>query len=44
MVGTALMFTTRAGFFDQLPPGLTEYVGRLSEREAFQRAFQRTFG
>lgn len=44
MVGTALMFTTRAGFADQLQPGLGEYMGRLAAREAFQRAFKRTFG
>jgi glutathione S-transferase len=43
MVGTALMFTTRAGFADQLPPSLAEYVGRLGQRPAFQRAFQRIF-
>jgi glutathione S-transferase len=44
MVGTALMFTTRAGFADQLPPGLTDYMGGLSQRPAFQRAFKQTFG
>jgi glutathione S-transferase len=44
MVGSALMFTTRAGFADQLSPGLTNYMGQLAERPAFQRAFQRTFG
>jgi glutathione S-transferase len=43
MVGSALMFTTRAGFADQLSPSLTEYMGRLAQRPAFQRAFQRTF-
>jgi glutathione S-transferase len=44
MVGTALLFTTRAKLYDQLPPGLTEYWGRLAERPAFQRALKRTFG
>ncbi len=44
MVATALLFTTRAGFFDQLPSVLTEYTNRLSERPAFQRALQQTFG
>jgi glutathione S-transferase len=44
MVGTALLFTTRAGFFDQLPSALTEYTGGLRERPAFQRALQQTFG
>jgi glutathione S-transferase len=44
MVGSALMFTTRAGFADELSPGLTNYMGQLAHRPAFQRAFQRTFG
>jgi glutathione S-transferase len=44
MVGSALMFTTRAGFADQLSPGLTNYIGQLAQRSAFQRALQRTFG
>lgn len=44
MVGSALMFTTRAGFADQLRPALTDYVGQLAQRPAFQRAFQRVFG
>jgi glutathione S-transferase len=44
MVGTGLMFTTRAGIADQLPPSLTDYIGRLAQRPAFQRAFQRTLG
>ncbi len=43
MVGTALMFTTRAGIADGLSSGLTDYVGRLGQRPAFQRAFQRIF-
>jgi glutathione S-transferase len=44
MVGTALLFTARAGFADQLPPSLTDYVGHLRQRPAFQRALQQTFG
>jgi glutathione S-transferase len=44
MVGSALMFATRAGISDQLSPSLTDYMGRLAERPAFQRAFQQTFG
>jgi glutathione S-transferase len=44
MVGTALMFTTRARMTDQLPPTLTDYMDHLAQRPAFQRAFQRTFG
>jgi len=43
MIGTSLLFTTRAGLADQLKPGLTEYLGRLGRREAFQRAMERTF-
>jgi glutathione S-transferase len=43
MVGTALMFTTRAGIADQLPPSLIDYTGKLTQRPAFQRAFQRIF-
>jgi glutathione S-transferase len=38
------MFTTRAGFADQLRPALTDYIGRLAQRPAFQRALQRVFG
>jgi glutathione S-transferase len=44
MVGTTLLFTTRAGLADQLAPALTEYVGRLGQRPALQRTLQRTFG
>lgn len=44
MVASALMFTTRAGFADQLRPALTDYIGRLAQRPAFQRALQRVFG
>ena len=44
MVGTALLFTTRAGFADQLPQPLKDYSARLAERPAFGRALKRTFG
>jgi glutathione S-transferase len=44
MVGSALMFTTRVGIADQLSPGLTDYIGQLAQRPAFQRALQRTLG
>lgn len=44
MVGSALLFTTRAGIADQLSADLTEYLGRLGQRPAFQSALQRTFG
>jgi len=44
LVGTALLFTTRVGIADELAPSLKEYVGRLAERPAFQRAVKRTFG
>jgi glutathione S-transferase len=44
MVGSALMFTTRAGISDLLPTTLTDYIARLAQRPAFQRAFQRVFG
>jgi glutathione S-transferase len=44
MVGSALLFTSRVGIADQLRPALTDYVGRLRERPAFQRALERTFG
>jgi glutathione S-transferase len=43
LVGTALLFTTRAGFADELPQSLKDYTGRLAQRPAFQRAAQRTF-
>jgi glutathione S-transferase len=44
MVASALMFTTRAGFADQLRPSLTDYTAQLAQRPAFQRAMQRAFG
>lgn len=44
LIGTALMFTTRAGIADELAPDLKGYAARLGERDAFQRALKRTFG
>ncbi len=43
LVGTALQFTVRAGIADELPGTLKDYVGRLAQRPAFQRAVKRTF-
>jgi glutathione S-transferase len=42
MVGSALAFTIRAGRPDLLPESLQAYVGRLRERPAYLRAFERT--
>lgn len=42
MVGSALAFTVRAGRPDLLPESLQSYVGRLRERPAYERAFERT--
>jgi glutathione S-transferase len=42
LVGTALAFTARAGFADELPSNLKDYVERLAQRPAFQRAAERT--
>jgi glutathione S-transferase len=44
LVGTALLFTRRVGIEDELDPSLKSYVGRLTERPAFGRALERTFG
>ena len=44
MVGSAILFTTRAGFADELPDALKHYMARLSERPAFARALKRAFG
>jgi glutathione S-transferase len=44
MVGTALLFTVRAGIADELPTTLKDYTGRLAQRPAFKRALERTFG
>jgi glutathione S-transferase len=41
LVGTAIRFTVRAGFADELPANLKQYMARLAERPAFQRAAER---
>ncbi len=38
LVGTALAFTARAGFADDLPENLKAYLQRLAQRPAYQRA------
>ncbi len=43
LVGSSLLFTTRAGFADELAPPLKDYMGQLAQRPAFQRAVKRTF-
>jgi glutathione S-transferase len=42
LVGSALRFTARAGFAEDLPANLTDYIARLAQRPAFQRAVART--
>jgi glutathione S-transferase len=42
MVGSALKFTARIGFADELPESLRAYMARLEERPAYQRALART--
>jgi glutathione S-transferase len=42
LVGSALAFTTRAGFAEELPETLKEYVARLHARPAYGRAAERT--
>jgi glutathione S-transferase len=44
LVGTALAFTARAGFAEELPDNLIAYVGRLAQRPAYERALQRISG
>jgi len=44
LVGTALAFTARAGFAEELPQNLKDYLARLAQRPAYQRAFARTSG
>lgn len=41
LVGTALAFTERAGFADELPANLKDYLARLAARPALQRAQER---
>ena len=42
LVGTALAFTARVGFAEELPHNLTRYLARLAERPAYLRALERT--
>ena len=42
LVGTALAFTARAGFADELPANVKDYLARLAARPALQRARERT--
>jgi glutathione S-transferase len=44
LVGSALGFTRRAGFADELPNNVKDYLARLVQRPAYQRAFARTLG
>jgi glutathione S-transferase len=41
LVGSALRFTVRGGFADELPSNLIAYIQRLTQRPAFQRAAER---
>lgn len=42
MVGSALKFTARIGFAEELPENLRDYMARLEARPAYARAFERT--
>jgi glutathione S-transferase len=42
MVGSALKFTKRIGFAEELPESLRAYMARLEERPAYQTALART--
>jgi glutathione S-transferase len=42
LVGSVLWFTERIGFADELPPNLRDYLARLMQRPARQRALERT--
>ena len=44
LVGTALAFTRRAGFADELPVNVKDYLERLAQRPAYERAVARTSG
>jgi len=44
LVGTALAFTARAGFADDLPANVKDYLARLAQRPAYQRAVELTSG
>jgi glutathione S-transferase len=41
LVGSAVAFTERIGFADELPASLREYLARLKQRPARQRAVER---
>ena len=42
LIGGTLAFTERIGFADELPANLRDYLGRLTQRPARQRALERT--
>jgi glutathione S-transferase len=42
LVGGTLAFTERIGFADELPANLRDYLARLTQRPARQRALERT--
>jgi glutathione S-transferase len=42
LVGTALAFTARAGFAEELPSSLKDFTERLAQRPAYLRAVERT--
>ena len=44
LVGSALAFTKRIGIADETPANLRDYLERLTERPARQRALERTSG
>jgi glutathione S-transferase len=44
LIGSALSWPARAGFADMLPDSVKEYVERLSQRPAYQRADARMSG
>jgi hypothetical protein len=41
MISTALSFAKRAKFPEPLPPAVDDYLTRLFERPAYQRALER---
>jgi glutathione S-transferase len=44
LVGTTLGFVARAGRADELHANLRDYLARLAQRPAYQRAVERTSG
>lgn len=42
LIGTVLTFTARVGFADELPANLQDYMARIAQRPAYQRAVERT--